>query len=174
MIVNASPLILFGKIQKINILNQLYGIIYITQSVYDEVVKKGLSKNASDALIVEEHIKKEDIKIKKLTNEGIEKSSFLQGINPQINKGEADTIALALQEKEKVFVIDEKKAREVAKLQGLKPKGSLRVILEAYQKNILNEKEIKEILTQMTATKFRVSAEIINMFWQAFDKLKEK
>ena len=74
MIINASPLIIIGKLNKVEILKKLYDSIEITQSVYQEVVVNGMKKNSRDALIVNEHINNNEIKVFKLDNEFIEKA----------------------------------------------------------------------------------------------------
>ncbi len=63
MIIDASPLIIFGKINKLNLLKKIYKNIKITNSVYDEVVLKGMKKNIRDAFIIREHVDKKDIEI---------------------------------------------------------------------------------------------------------------
>jgi len=173
MIINASPLIIFGKIQRIDILKRVYGKIKIAQSVYNEVVEKGLSKNAPDALLIKEHIQNKEIDVYNLKEESLKKAELIEKIHPQIDKGEAETIALAIQENEKPVLIDEKKAREAAKLNGLKPEGSLKTLIKAYQKNIITKDETMEILKQITSTKFRISAEVITHFIALLDKIKK-
>ena len=56
MIINASPLIIFGKLCKLDILIKIYTNIEIPNEVYQEVVINGINKNSRDALIVKEHI----------------------------------------------------------------------------------------------------------------------
>ena len=51
MIINASPLIILGKLNKISILIKIYKNLEITNKVYEEVVLKGIEQNASDAFI---------------------------------------------------------------------------------------------------------------------------
>ena len=61
-------------------------------------------------------------------------------------------------------MIDERIGRNIAKLYDLKPIGSLRILLEAYKKKIINEKELRSSLDEMIKNKFRIGAEIINEF----------
>jgi predicted nucleic acid-binding protein len=46
---DAGPLITLGKLNRIEVLAELYGEIRIPRPVYDEVVTSGLAKGASDA-----------------------------------------------------------------------------------------------------------------------------
>ena len=128
-----------------------------------------MSKN-----LVKDFVEKGFITVKKLEDKWKKKAGFLTKIYSQLDMGEAETIALALQENEKMLLIDEIAARKVAVLHSLVPKGSLRILLLAFKKKILSEKEINFLLAEMTSNKFRISAEILNKFWILFDKLKEK
>ena len=49
---NAGPLITLGKLNRLELLVELYGEVQIPHSVYHEVVTSGLAKGASDAVTV--------------------------------------------------------------------------------------------------------------------------
>lgn len=173
MISNASPLIVFGKLNKLDLLISLFKNLEITESVYKETVENGIKLNKPEAFIIKKYIEKKIILIKKLNKESNKKSYFLRETYYDIDVGEADTIALALKSKEKELLIDEKLARKVAELHGFFPIGSLGIILLAYKKNILNENESKKIVNIIISGNFRVGAEVLNEFWILFNKLKK-
>ena len=172
MIINASPLIIIGKLNNIKILKRLYGEIEISQSVYQEVVVNGLDKNLRDAFIINEHINNKDIKIVKLEDKFIDKAKSIEAIYG-IDIGEAETIALALQLNKKEAIIDEVAAREAAKAFGIKPIGTLRVLLMAYKDNLINEEEVNEIIKEMESSKYRFSPDVLIEFWNLFKKIKK-
>lgn len=172
MIVNASPIIIFGKLNKLDILKKVFKKITIAKAVYDEVVENGIKINAPESLIVKDYIEKGYIDVKKLGKKWQEKANFFLKIYNQLDQGETETLALALQEKETVL-IDERIARKIAKIHGIKARGSLWVLLEAFKQDIITEDQLKELMVEITSTKFRLSAEIINKFWFLFDKLKK-
>lgn len=173
MIINSSPLIIFGKLNKIDLLKKVFEDLVISEAVYKEVVEKGKLKNFPEAFIIEEAIKNKIIIIKKLSEINRNKAISLLNFYKSIDYGEAETIALALQEKQTEVLIDERAARKVASLYNLKPRGSLRVLLLAFIKKIINEEEIKKIITEMTKEKFRIGADVISEFWSIFDKIKK-
>lgn len=172
MIINASPLIIIGKLNNIEIIKRLYSSIEITDSVYQEVVINGMKKNSRDALIVNEHINNKDIKVCKLDDKFIEKARKIETIYG-IDIGEAETIALALQLNKKEAIIDEIAARETAKAFGIKPIGTLRVLLNAYKSNLITEEEIKELVKEMENSKYRFSPRVLIEFWNLFEKIKK-
>jgi len=172
LIVNASPLIIFGKLNKIQILIKLFGRIEISEEVYKETILKGLDKKLEDSLILKNYLDRGKIKIIKLSDKNSKFADRIQYLS-NIDIGEAQTIALAKQLNRKELIIDEIAARETAKSLGLKPIGSLRVLLLAYKENLLNGKEVKETIDKMIKLKFRISAETLIRFWELFGKLKK-
>jgi uncharacterized protein len=174
MITNSSPLIIFGKLNRLELLEKVFGQIEIAESVFDECVKKGKESNKGEVFLIDEHIQKGMIKIKKLNDLAQKKSSFLRESYPKLDKGESDTIALALQKKEKNVLIDEKIARKIALLYGVYPIGVLGVLLLSYKKNLIDENEINQIIEKLVLEGFRVGAEVIDQFWKMLDILKEE
>lgn len=172
MIINASPLIIFGKLNKVDVLKKLYQNIEITNEVYKEVVLKGLEKNATDASIIKHHIENKNIKVFNLNKKFIEMADKIQSIY-NIDIGEAETIALALQLNRKEIIIDEISAREAAKSFGIKPIGSLRVLLLAYKSNLINKEEIKKLINEMEDSKYRFSPRVLTEFWDLFERIKK-
>jgi len=172
LIINASPLIIFGKLNKISILIKIYKNLGITNKVYEEVVLKGIEQNASDAFIVKQHIDNKEIKVFNLDKKFLDMANKIQLIY-NLDIGEAETIALALQLAQKEIIIDETAAREAAKSFGIKPIGSLRVLLIAYQKNLISKKEINDLLAKMQDSKYRFSPKVLIEFWELFEKLKK-
>jgi uncharacterized protein len=174
MICNASPLIIFSKVKRLDLLCGVTDGIIIPQAVYEEVVVQGQIIHASDALLVKDFVDKGNICVCPLNKEGKKKAKHLEQMYRNIDYGEAETIALALEKKEKMVLIDEKNAREVAKLHGLIPKGSLYILLLAFQKKHISEKEVKDIVTLMTRTKFHLGGDVMNTFWMIVERIKKQ
>ena len=63
MIANASPLIIFAKLNKISILSKIYKNIEISSKVYEEAILKGIEQNARDAFIAKQCIDDKKIKV---------------------------------------------------------------------------------------------------------------
>lgn len=109
---NATPLIYLAKIGRLNILEEIFDVVLIPNKVFFEVVIKGKEKGYHDAFLVEEFMEKgfvlkKKVEIKKL-------------IDMPIGRGEQETIELAVKEGIKNVLIDEAKARRIARLQNLK------------------------------------------------------
>lgn len=174
MISNSSPLIVFGKIGKMDLLFKVYEKIEIAPAVYFEVVEQGAKINAPESFLIKEFVEQGLVIQKKLDLKWKKQAIFFEKIYSQIDCGEAETIALAMQENQKTLLMDEKIAREIAILNGIQPYGSLKALLLAFKNKIITERELRETMLDITSTKFRLSAEVINKFWILFEKLKKK
>lgn len=173
MIIDSSSLIIFAKANRLDIFIKLYGDVDITKEIYKETVEDGLTIDAPDAKLIREYVENKKIKILELNEKHKIIFNNLKKIYSQLGDGEASAIVLALQIKNGI-IIDEKIARQVSKLYGLKPIGTMRVLLEAYKKRTVNEGELEEIVAEIIKYKFRIGADVLNEFWNAFHKLKKK
>lgn len=113
--------------------------LMITKGVYDEVME-GKSKQLLDALVLERLVEEKKIIIKEDTKKEVAQkliTDFGLGL------GEAESIAAALETKEKMIVTDNKQGRKTAKVQELKLVGSIDVVMALYKtKRIGKEKAI--------------------------------
>jgi hypothetical protein len=153
-LINASPLIFLGRIGAINMLPQLFTKCITTKAVKLEVLKQ---KDAPEYIILKESFTKW-LKINESTNISLTKKLEQLFLHP----GEASLIALAkeLQEKRKnkILVIDDLTAREIARTLDLKVTGTLGIILKALNKGLIDKVKSKELLkTLVNETSFRIS-----------------
>ncbi|MBI2672146.1 DUF3368 domain-containing protein [Candidatus Woesearchaeota archaeon] len=171
MIVDSSSLIILAKVNILLVLTKLYKNIFITKKIYNETVEEGLVIDAADSKIIKNFVENSKIKVLNLNKKYENFSNELKNIYSQLGDGESDAISLALQEKDNI-IMDEKIGRQVCKLYNLKPKGTLRILLEAYKNNIIKEDELREIINEIIKYKFRIGADVINEFWILFEKIK--
>ena len=81
---------------------------------------------------------------------------------------------MAIQLNKKEAIIDEISAREAAKAFGIRPIGSLRVLLIAYKNNLIGKEEVHELINEMENSKYRFSPKVLIEFWTLFEKIKKK
>ncbi len=132
---NTTPLISLLKIEKLTILEELYGRIIIPQEVYNEL-ESGKHKDYYIDLTTLNWIEIKSIENRKAL-------SYLM----DLDKGEAETIILAKEIKADLVIIDERVGRYYAKNANLKITGTLGVLLKAKNEGIL--KAIKPHLTEL-------------------------
>ena len=117
---DACSLIYSVKMDFLEKIEQLYGNLVITPTVYEEVVKKGMERGKPDAFIIEKKIHQKMISIHQI-----------EGLLPDfhLGKGETEIIHEALNEKV-MALIDEKKARVIGSKLGLEVKNIPLILLE--------------------------------------------
>ena len=139
VISNTSCLIVLDNIDMLGILKDLYGSIIITKEVSEE-----FSKTIPDWIDV---------------REGNDKK-YLELMKNFVDLGEASTIALAVEVDNNITILDDLKARKIAKKLNIKMTGTLGVIINAKKKNIISS--TKEVLNKLKDAGFRISKEIEN------------
>lgn len=80
-------------------------------------------------------------------------------LKTQLDDGEAEAIALALELDDVFIILDDLSARRVAKQLNLKVIGTVGMLLRAKQQKVIDE--IKPLLTALNTADFRVSEAII-------------
>lgn len=148
---NASPLIFLGKIEKLDLLNK-YKII-IPKQVYEEI-NKGVEIGKEDAQKIKALVEKNIIKVEEVEiNKEIEKQNL--GI------GEKAAISLAINKKIDMVLLDERKARRIAKFYKLKPKGTIGILVETYKNNRISKKELSESIKKLIDEGYRINEKLI-------------
>lgn len=137
IIADTSCLILLQNINQLEILNNLYGTIKVTIEVFHEY------GNALPNWIIIENPKDENCVLI---------------IEQELDKGEASSIALALELDDCLLILDDLKARKFATQLGLNIIGTLGVIVDAKLKGIIPS--IKPLLREISKTNFRISAQV--------------
>ena len=87
-------------------------------------------------------------------------------INKELEKqnlgdGEKAAISLSIARKINIVLLDERKARRIAKFYKLEPKGTIGVLSEALNKNKISKSEFKELIQKLIKEGYRISEEII-------------
>ena len=73
-----------------------------------------------------------------------------------MDKGEAEVMALGVEKKDSVLILDDKKARMIAKeALDLKITGTLGILIKAKQQGLIPS--LKEVLTKLEKSNFRIS-----------------
>ncbi len=162
---NSSPLMYLSKLNKLNLLKELFKEITIPKEVYEEVVIKGKEERYFDFIAIEAGIKEGWIKIKE---EKIEKD--IEDLILELDLGERALINLAKKLKPSLLIIDDASARTIAESLGFNVKGTLYILLKVYKKGIIKQKEIKELIKRLIILGFRLSQEIYIEFLEEIEK----
>lgn len=151
VIVNSTPLIVLSNINKLDLLKQLYGQIFIPQAVYNEVT----AKSDSACLQIKDNL--DWINICEIKN--IEEKKMYQA---KLHSGEVEVMILAQETPiADLVIIDDNAAKKTAKYLGLTITGTLGILLKAKQEGLLNN--VSSCIDELLKIGFYISDEIIAM-----------
>jgi len=149
---NATPLIYLAKTDNLTLLKAIANQVYIPEAVFQEVVIEGKRLGEKDAYRVEKCINQEWLRVKEVKN--------LLSFDFPLHYGELEVISLAGQEGIKKVLIDDAKARSVADIAGLKPVGTLWVILQAVKNRMMDFDEFLSTLESIIHSGFYLKDEV--------------
>ena len=156
IITDSSPLIFLSKIGKLYLLKELFDEILIPSSVFNETVTRGKEKMLEDAFVIENFINENKIPIKDVD------IGWLEDV--PLGAGEKAVISLARIEGIENVLIDESKARTIAKLFKLKPRGTLWVLALANSRDMISHQEFKESVLRIIEKGYRIKEDILARF----------
>ena len=137
VVCNSSPIINLTKINSLYLLEKLYGQVFIPVAVYNELVVEGINKKGAKE--IKSLVEKNVISIKKVNN-----ISFVKALNKDLDLGESEVIALALQINAELIIVDELDARKFAELYELKKTGFIGILIKAKNEGYLSS--VKEYI----------------------------
>lgn len=139
VISDTSTLILFHKIDKLTLLQQVYKELITTPEVAEE-----FGEDLPDW-----------IKIQKVSDK-----KYQYFLETQVDSGEASAIALSTEYDDVLLLLDDLKARKLAIQLNFKITGVLGVIHKAKQMSIIDK--IKPLIDELLLTDFRIADHIVD------------
>jgi len=152
IISNSTPLIAFIKRNELSILKTLFKEIIIPKAVYDEILNTPGTLN-KEGEILKKEIKKKWILIKEITT--------LKFPELNLGRGETEALNLCIESNNPLLLIDEKKARNIAKSLKIDVLGTLGILSLVNKRGLKNEQEILENLDLLIKKGFYLSSEVI-------------
>lgn len=147
---NASPLIDLAIIKRFDLLQEVFGKIYIPEAVYREIAIEG--KGKVGAKEVEAGLNKWIEKKK------AEDTMAIQALVTNLGDGEAESIVLGLELNADILLINEKKARKIAKFMGLRVMGTIGLLKLVKRRGITID--LKVAIDTLKKKGFRISGEL--------------
>lgn len=135
---DTTPLISLLKIDRIDLLEKLFGKVLIPEKVFDE-----LSADKRFRVEAEKIRAKAFIEVKKVNNQ--EATSVLRRATG-LDQGESEAIVLTDEEKADLLLMDEAKGRYVSAQMGIRIMGTIGILMAAYEAHELTSEEIRECI----------------------------
>ena len=124
---NTTPISNLLHIDKISLLNKLFGAVYIPEAVANEV-------NVVFSSCVEWQ---KSVEGKQIIIQSVSNTIFVKQMMPFLHQGEAEAICLSLEKKAKLCLIDDKDGRSIAQLNNLPVTGTLGILLKAKKTGLI-------------------------------------
>ena len=126
---DSRPLINLAKVGQFILLQDLFHNIMIPPEVFEEVVVRGVGQPGAGETYTAQWI----------VRGVIEQPDIANLLSAELDRGEAEAIALALQERADWLLIDERVGRRFAQRAGLQVKGTLGILLEGVRRNVIHD-----------------------------------
>lgn len=146
---DTTPLISLLKIGRIDLLEKLFGTVYIPWAVYKELTVD--KRFEQEAIQIEQS---SFIKIKSVENKS--SVSVLKRATG-LDQGESEAIILTDELKASVLLMDEAKGRAVSNEMGIKVMGTIGILVAAYEECELTSMEAKECIDVLQRTGRHIS-----------------
>lgn len=129
IVCNSGPLIALGLLERLDLLKSLFSEVLIPEAVQREIQQGGVNQ-----LGLESFRRSDWIRVARLTGG---RDALLESL---LDAGEAAVISLAREQGVATVLIDERKARKVARdIHGLQVIGTTRILVEAKRRGLLAE-----------------------------------
>ena len=132
-----------AKLNLLHLLRKLYDRVHFALSVYEETVVEGVRLGYEDAGTLRSFLDQMGWHPQK-----VESANMPAGLREiHLDRGEQDTLALAISLNSRLVLMDETAGRQLAREQGLAVRGSLGVLIEAYQRDLISPDQLRLYLS---------------------------
>ena len=157
---NTSPIFYLSTIGQLDLLRQLYDEIVIPNTVFQEITNVGNTDVSATVVPTLNWIK-----IQSTTD-----LTLVNTLSHELDPGEAEAIALAVELDADRLLIDERLGRNAAIRLGIKVTGVLGILIAAKRKNLIQE--VKPLLdTLIKQVGFWIDEQLYTEVLQAVDEL---
>ena len=103
---DSSVLFILARIGKLMVLRDLYGEVYIPEAVWKEAVVQGEGQAGASEIKSASWVNKQSVK----------NSELVKALRQELDAGESEAIALALETRAELLLMDERLGRDTARL----------------------------------------------------------
>lgn len=157
---DTSPINNLAAINHLHLLNQLYGTVFISEAVYRELTDPSFPVAGATEVQTLDWIQ----------TRAISDRTLVEALNNELDIGEAEAIALAVEMRADQVLIDERRGRLVASRLNLRYTGILGILVEAKNKGLIAE--VKPLLdTLINEAGFWVAEPLYNSVLQLVNEI---
>ena len=148
IVANAGPLIALAQIGHFDLLQSLYGQLYIPPAVRDEVVVSGYGRPGAAEVNTAAWIHIVEAR----------DTTAVQLLRERLGDGESEAIVLAIELKADLLLIDEARGRRVAEARDLNRIGTVGILIVAKKRGLIPT--VTPLLDELQAAGFHMGEEL--------------
>jgi len=152
VVANAGPLIALARVGRFDLLQSLYGQLYIPPAVRDEVLTSGFGRPGAEEVGMASWIHIVDVR----------DVTAVQLLRERLDAGESEAIVLAIQLDASLLLIDEARGRRVAEARGLNKTGTIGTLIAAKKRGLILE--VTPLLDDLRTAGFCMDEEL---YWMS-------
>lgn len=149
---DTTPVISLMKAGQLELLRQLFGVVYIPEAVYRELTDN--EAFFEEVRMVQEC---EFFYVQKVDNG--KSVTILQSFTG-LDAGESEAIILADEIHSDVLLMDEHKGRQVAKRLGITITGTIGILTQAFDEGMLTKKDVEKCIERLKECGIRISEKL--------------
>ncbi len=152
---DSGPLIHLAQINRLHILQRLFGVVEVTPSVKVEVVDEGIRRKCPDAEVVGKAFQDGWLKVETLSALALKRAEKLAE-GEGISFADAEVILLS-EKKKALFLSDDTALSMIAQMYGLKTWDTWSLLLEALSRNLITVTELDATIEELGKRKFKLN-----------------
>lgn len=149
---DTTPVISLMKAGQLELLRQLFGVVYIPEAVYQELTNN--EAFSEETRMVQEC---EFLYVQKVDNG--KSVTILQNFIG-LDAGESEAIILADEMNSDVLLMDERKGRQVAKKLGIRITGTIGILTQAFDEGMLTKNDVERCIERLKESGIRISEKL--------------
>ena len=154
VVADTTPIISLLKLNRLDLLEELFGTVFIPQFVLQELTMNINYQSEAEAVLSADFIMAKNITDRRAVN-------VLMKVN-MLDRGESEAIILADELSAEVLLIDERKGRRIAKQLGINLSGTLGVLMKAFDKKLLDTSEVLHYLDELQKNNRQLGQKLID------------
>lgn len=153
---DATPIISFLKINRLDILGKLFGEVLLPEAVYEELTLNQFFLEEAEQVKSCEFFKRVSVS----NNNAVGMLMRITGLD----LGESEAIIYSDENKSDLLIVDEVRARRVATSMKLRITGTIGVLIAANENGLLNKDEALACAEILRLSKRHISETLLNSF----------
>jgi len=163
IVCNTSPLIFLNSIDKLDLLEKLFSEVYIPNSVYDEIRKKGEKEKI--LVNINHLLQKGKYRLYVVKNQMVVLSML-----GRLHRGEVEVMVSYLELNADFALLDDLLARNKAQSMGINTIGTLGLLLLGFKKGYVNN--LMSLIDQLILKGFWISEDVYGKIMETVERLK--